>query len=259
MIGILVDVTRCTGCSQCVDACVEANALEDAPWQPQQTGDGLSAERWSTIVESTEGSPVRKFCRHCLEPACVSVCPVGAMYKTEEGPVLYDSSKCMGCRYCMMACPFGIPRYEWDSPAPRVRKCTLCAGRLADGQLPACVEACPEQALLFGDRDDLLARAHARIASAPGRYQPVVYGEREAGGTSVLYVSDVPLDFLAVHQVPGDQPLPALSMDWLSKVPGVGLGSAGLMTGLLWVIGRRMSAEEAREAKAGSGREDREA
>lgn len=250
MIGILVDVTRCTGCNQCIDACVQANSLGAARWQSQQNGDGLSAERWSAIVPSPEGHPVRKFCRHCLEPACVSVCPVGAMYKTKEGPVLYDSQKCMGCRYCMMACPFGIPRYEWDSPAPLVHKCTLCYERLGEGKLPACVESCPEKALVFGEREELLSLAHKRIIDQPGKYLPKVYGETDAGGTSVLYISDVPLDFLSVHSPPGDEALPELSWNWLGKVPGVSLATGGLMVGLFWVIGRRMQVDEARARQA---------
>ncbi len=251
MIGILVDTTKCTGCSECVDACVEANSLGEEVHQAQQVGDGLSARRWSAIVESPEGTPVRKFCRHCLEPACVSVCPVGAMYKTEAGPVIYDSRKCMGCRYCMMACPFGIPRYEWEKTAPLVRKCTLCYERLQQGQIPACVEACPEKALVFDDRDELLKQAYSRIAAEPGKYLPKVYGEREAGGTSVLYLSAVPLDFLGLNGGPGEAPLPDLSWNWLSKVPGLALSTGGLMTGLFWIIGRRMQAEEARARRAG--------
>jgi formate dehydrogenase iron-sulfur subunit len=253
MIGILVDTTYCSGCSQCIEACVQANSLGTADWQPQQTGDGLSSQRWAAIVENPEGYPVRKFCRHCLDPACVSVCPVGAMYKTKEGPVLYDSSKCMGCRYCMMACPFGIPRYEWDSPAPVVRKCTLCYERLRMGQIPACVEACPEQALIFGEREDLLKLAHSRLEAGPRKYLPKVYGEIEAGGTSILYISAVSLDFLAFHGEPGNAPLPELSWSWLSKVPVLSFATGGLMAGLFWIIGRRMQAEETRAQKTRKG------
>lgn len=251
MIGILVDVTKCTGCSQCIDACVQANSLGAEVWQPQQTGDGLSAERWSAIVQSPEGQPVRKFCRHCLEPACVSVCPVEAMYKTDEGPVLYDSGKCMGCRYCMMACPFGIPRYEWNSAAPMVCKCTMCYDRLKTGKVPACVEVCPEKALVFGNREDLLILAHNRLEENPGKYIQKVYGEADAGGTSILYISDIPLDFLAMHHNPGDEPLSDLSWNWLGKVPGLSVATGGLMIGLFWVIGRRMQNEEARARRLG--------
>jgi len=251
MIGILVDVTRCTGCNECVEACAQAHQFGEARHQPQEVGDGLSAVRWSAIVSSPEGQPVRKFCRHCVEPACVLVCPVGAMLKTEAGPVVYDPNKCMGCRYCMMACPYGIPRYEWDSAVPLVQKCNLCAERLDQGLLPVCVETCPEQALIFGERDELLALAHQRIAEAPGRYLDQVVGESEAGGSSVLYLSNVPLDFLNFSRAPGDAPFPDLSWNWLGKVPGISLATAGLMTGLFWIIGRRMQVEEARLAHPG--------
>lgn len=248
MIGILVDVTRCTGCNQCVDACVEANHLPADLPAAQDSGDGLSARRYVSIVYH-DGRPVRKFCRHCLEPACVSVCPVGAMVKTADGPVVYNYDICMGCRYCMMACPYGIPRYEWDSAAPRVQKCNLCAERLVEDKLPACVDICPEQALLFGERAALLKVAHHRIQQGGGKYQPLVYGETESGGTSVLYISDTPLDFLNLAQAPTGQPLPDLSWNWLGKVPPVAIATTGLMTGLFWVIGRRIQAEERRSAR----------
>lgn len=254
MIGILVDVTRCTGCNQCVDACAEANRLPADLPAPQDVGDGLSARRYAAIVYH-DGRPVRKFCRHCLEPACVSVCPVGAMVKTADGPVVYNYDLCMGCRYCMMACPYGIPRYEWDSAAPRVQKCNLCADRLAEDKLPACVDICPEQALLFGERNALLKVAHHRIQVGGGKYQPVVYGEHEAGGTSVLYISDMPLDFLSLSSMPSDRPLPDLSWNWLGKVPGVALSTTGLMTGLFWIIGRRMLADDRRAAKKAESEE----
>jgi formate dehydrogenase iron-sulfur subunit len=149
----------------------------------------------------------------------------------------------------MMACPYGIPRYEWDSNAPLVRKCNLCYERLSAGELPACVQACPEHALTFGERDELLELAHRRISESAGRYLPTVYGEAEAGGTSVMYLSDFPLDFLYFHDAPGDEPLPALTWNWLSKVPGLALTTAGLMGGLFWIIGRRMQAEELRALK----------
>jgi formate dehydrogenase iron-sulfur subunit len=250
MIGILVDTTRCNGCSICVAACTAANTLGPETRKPQHLGDGLSARRWAAIIESPSGRPVRKFCRHCLEPACVSVCPVGAMEKTPEGPVIYDSARCMGCRYCMMACPYGIPRYEWDSPAPRVSKCNLCYDRVAAGKAPACVDACPEKALVYGERDQLLKLAHSRLAAWPNRYAPKVYGEYEAGGTSVLYISDTNLDFLAVNTGTGENPLPELSWNWLSAVPGLSLATCGLMAGLFWIIGRRMQADEVRARQA---------
>ena len=255
-VGILVDVTRCTGCNQCVEACAETNHLGSANVLVQHSPDGLSARRWSSIVESPEGGFVRKFCRHCLEPACVSACPVGAMYRTPEGVVLYDSQKCMGCRYCMMACPFGIPRYEWDSPAPLVQKCTLCYNRLEQGQLPACVETCPEQVLTFGERSELLALANQRLQEAAQTYLPKVYGAHEVGGTAILYISHVPLDFLGYYQAPIEEPMPELTWEWLGKVPAITVGVAGLMTGLYWIIERRMQADLARKARTSQSSEE---
>jgi len=255
-VGILVDVTRCTGCNQCVEACAEANQLGASNFMVQQSPDGLSARRWSSIVESPEGGFVRKFCRHCLEPACVSACPVGAMYRTEEGVVLYDSQKCMGCRYCMMACPFGIPRYEWDTPVPLVQKCTLCYSRLEQGQLPACVETCPEKVLTFGERSELLALANQRLQEAARTYLPKVYGAHEVGGTAILYISHVPLDFLGYHGVPIEEPMPELTWAWLSKVPAISIGVAGLMTGLYWIIERRAQVELAKKAQMSQPNEE---
>lgn len=245
-VGILVDVTRCMGCNQCVEACAETNQLGASNFMIQHSPDGLSTRRWSSIVESPQGGFVRKFCRHCLEPACVSACPVGAMYRTPEGVVLYDSQKCMGCRYCMMACPFGIPRYEWESPTPLVQKCTLCYDRLEQGELPACVDICPEGVLTFGERSDLLALANQRIQEAAHIYLPVVYGAHEVGGTAVMYISNVPLDFLGYHGKPIEETMPDLTWEWLSKVPAISIGVAGLMTGLFWIIEKRMQAEAAR-------------
>lgn len=257
MIAILVDVTRCTGCNQCVDACTKANISSTHYTVPQSMPDGLSANQLTSIVMSPEGRFVRKFCRHCLEPACVSVCPVGAMYKTPQGAVVYDGKKCMGCRYCMMACPYGIPRYQWDSAVPLIQKCTFCYDRLKDGLLPACVEACPYDVLTFGERDQLLTLAHQRLQEFPDLYLPTVYGEHDAGGTSVLYISDTPLDFLRLNgyqRNPSEQALPELSWAWLNKVPSLSLATTGLMTGLFWIIGRRIQAEENRGTH--SNRED---
>ena len=93
----------------------------------------------------------------------MAACLVGGLTKTAEGPVVYDPDKCIGCRYCMLACPFHVPRYEWDSTAPLMRKCSMCFERLLEGGQPACVEACPNDAMLFGEREDLLRRAHAMI------------------------------------------------------------------------------------------------
>ena len=240
-IAILNDTTRCTGCEKCVAACKEEYELgRDRPWRAQGAVSDLSSTRYTTIVRRPDEHYVRQQCRHCLEPACVSACLVGAMQKTPEGPVVYDADKCMGCRYCLAACPYGIPRYEWDQRVPYVTKCTMCIDRVRQGDIPACVDACPEEATLFGTRTELLAEAHRRIDENPGKYQPRVFGEHEIGGTSVLYISDIPLDFLAWKPDLGTQPLPERTWAALHKVPPLMLGMGGLMTGIYWVVGRRM-------------------
>jgi formate dehydrogenase iron-sulfur subunit len=239
MIGILTDVTKCIGCFQCVEACTEVNNLGQNSPTPQDSPDGLSARRWTTILREPEGHYVRKQCRHCLEPACVSVCPVGAMQKTAEGPIIYDGSLCMGCRYCMMACPYGIPRYEWNSAVPYVRKCVLCYGRVQAGQAPACTEACPKQATIFGEREELLAEAHRRLQAEPNKYVQQIYGEHEVGGTSVIYISDIPLE-LGFRGDPGQEPMPNLTEIWLGQVPAITVGMTAVMAGAYWIIKRRM-------------------
>jgi formate dehydrogenase iron-sulfur subunit len=246
MIGILVDITRCVGCYECVEACAQVHRLgEDLPL-PQHSADGLSARRWVTIITQPGERSIRKSCFHCLYPACVSACPVGAMVKLPEGPVVYDPRRCMGCRYCMMACPFGIPRYEWDQAVPYVRKCTLCYERLQEGQQPACVEACPQKAMVFGERDGLLAEARQRLRAEPGQYIQKVYGENEVGGTSILYISDISLDVLGYQGDPGQEPLPDLTWAWLDKTPAVSFGVMASMAGIYWVIKRRRQMAAAR-------------
>ena len=157
----------------------------------------------------------------------------------------------MGCRYCMMSCPYGIPRYDWELAVPYVRKCVLCAPRLSQGRQPACTEGCPEQATIFGTREALLEEAHSRIQQNPGRYVDKVVGETEVGGTSVLYISDISLGFLAYAAELDEQPLDDLTWAALSKVPPLAASIGGLMAGVWWVTGRRMKlAEEARRDRA---------
>ena len=255
--AILIDVTRCNGCETCVLACKQENGLGPDKLRPgQQAVDGLSSTRFTTILRRPGGHFVRHMCRHCQEPACASVCLVGAMQKTPEGPVIYDSELCMGCRYCLMACPYGIPRYEWDEAAPLVRKCTMCYGRQQTGKGPACVEACPQDALHFGRREDLLSEARRRIEAKPKTYVPHVYGEKEVGGTSVLYVSDIPLDFLGMGGSPGQESLPELTWASLKKVPSAVVVVGGVMGGVHWIIRRRMAlAAQAAAAEQASAEE----
>lgn len=239
--AILTDTTKCIGCRECVIACKKENQLEpDFPrrWERE---DGLSARNWTSIIDRPEGRYVRKQCRHCLEPACTSACPVGALRKTPAGPVVYDPRKCMGCRYCMMACPYGIPRYDWDQPVPYVRKCTLCyESRIKLDREPACTEACPTKATIFGEREELIRVARNRIQEHPGRYIDRVWGEREIGGTSVLYISDIDLSFLSRGEQLGDQPLPERTELAMNVVPFTFVGVAAAMAGIRWIIERRM-------------------
>jgi formate dehydrogenase iron-sulfur subunit len=250
--AILTDVTLCIGCEECVLACKRVNHTgEDAPWAWQRDPSDLSSTRWTTIVRAPRGRYVRVHCRHCLEPACASACPVGALHRTPEGAVTYDSTICMGCRYCMVACPFKMTRYEWSSPTPRVRKCVLCYEKIRRGELkqPACTAACPAQATIFGDREVLLAEARARLRAHPGRYIDHVWGEHEVGGTSVLYISDVDLSSAGWPAGLKNSSYPALTLPALHLVPGTFVGVTVAMAGLSWVIRRRQKlAEEGDEA-----------
>jgi formate dehydrogenase iron-sulfur subunit len=238
--AILTDTTKCIGCDECTLACKKVNHL--APDLPRRwdLDDGLSARNWTSIVEGPKRAQVRKQCRHCLEPACVSACPVGALHKTAIGAVVYDKARCMGCRYCMMACPYGIPRYEWDLAIPYIQKCILCYDRLREGIQPACTQACPTKATIFGDRDDLLAEAHRRIREAPGAYVDRVWGEHEIGGASVLYISNADLSFLTENRQLGATPLPERTAEAMDAVPFAFTGVLGLMMGVNWIVGRRM-------------------
>ena len=251
--AILTDTTLCIGCQECVLACGKANhLLADVP-RRWDLDDGLTARKWTSIVRGPNNASIRKQCRHCLEPACVSACPVGAMQKTEIGAVVYDSTKCMGCRYCMMACPYGIPRYDWSRAVPYVRKCILCFDRIKAGGRPACVDACPTKATIFGDRDQLLAEAHRRISAKPQAYINKVWGERDAGGSSILYISNVDLSFLTEGHSLGSKPLPARTALAMDAVPFAFTGVLATMAALGWIIDRRRKLEtEESELKDGA-------
>jgi len=265
--AILTDVTKCIGCEECVAACKKINGLRqnDGPPREGASPDGLSADRWTTVVRRPGNHFVRKQCRHCLKPACVSVCPVGALQKMPEGPVVYDRSLCMGCRYCMVACPYGIPHYEWNIVAPSVRKCVLCYPHLKSGKIakPECVTACPTAASIFGTREEVLAEAKRRLAMAPRKYIQRVWGETQIGGTSVLYISDISLDFLGWQnsRYLGDDPLPEKTWAALAPVPFEFFGVGSLLGAIYWIIERRQRlAQEKIEssAKADGGEAHRE-
>jgi formate dehydrogenase iron-sulfur subunit len=239
--AILIDVTRCTGCERCIEACKKENDLQPEIPARKLSQDGLSSRRLATIVELREQKRfVKKQCVHCLEPGCVDACLVGAITRTEAGPVVYDPSKCIGCRYCMLACPLKIPRYEWEKTLPYMKKCDMCADRVAVGKPPACVEACTSEALVFGDRDALLREAKRRIAGAPKRYLHHVYGEKELGGTAVLYISDTPLDALGWPDRMGWRTMASYTWPVMSKTPWLAGGVAAFLVGTYAIIQRRM-------------------
>ncbi|MGW8283201.1 MAG: 4Fe-4S dicluster domain-containing protein [Gemmatimonadota bacterium] len=255
--SILTDVTKCIGCEKCVEACREQNHLPpDKPWRWMKKITDLSSSRWTTImrVQGDRGERfVRRHCRHCLEPACVEACIVGALQKTPEGPVIYDPDICIGCRYCMIACPFEIPRYSWEDRVPYVQKCNLCYERVkSEGRPPACVEACPTEATIFGDREELLAEARRRLAAEPGKYLQRIWGEHEVGGTSVLHISDVDINLTDLDRSIVDQtPMPERTFKVLHHMPTVFVQMAVVMGGIFWVIERRdrLSSERAAQAQ----------
>ncbi len=250
MFSILVDVARCIGCEKCAEACVKANDLNpvEAEIDRSSTKDGLSGNRLSTVLKVDEGSFAKKACMHCIEPSCVAACLCGGITKTAEGPVVYDPNQCIGCRYCMLACPFHIPRYEWDDLSPKVMKCDMCFDRLAKGQLPACVESCPTQALIFGERNAMLHEARRRIKDRPDLYLNRVWGEHEFGGASVLYVSNANLEkvgFPSQDTAPITDHTEAL----IHKTPIIGGTVMASMIGLNWIIKRRIDNSKNKESE----------
>lgn len=204
--GVLVDTAVCVGCRKCEWACDNSNSLSDQPLNSFEDKSVFASRRRPTYqrytvvnqIEPADNNEKKNYiklqCMHCNEPACVSACIVGALKKEPEGPVSYDAWKCIGCRYCMVACPFQIPAYEYDNALdPEVRKCTFCLDKLRKGEKPACVAICPNEALTFGKRGDLIKMAHSRIALNPDRYIDHIYGQNEVGGTSWMYLA--PVDF----------------------------------------------------------------
>ena len=240
MFALLVDVTRCTGCERCVKACLTAHNmdLKKAEQARATKKEGLSENRLSTIIPLEAGHFARKSCMHCLEPSCVSACLVGGLTVTKEGAVVYDADKCIGCRYCMLACPFHIPRYEWSQTIPFVKKCDFCFERIQQADSPACVEACPNQALQFGEREQVLRMAHKKIKENPNTYLPKVWGEQEFGGTSVLYISDVDLADLGWPKTE-TRPIPDLTDPIIALTPHIGLTVFTGSFALRWIIERR--------------------
>ena len=236
--GVLVDLSRCVGCRSCEAACNREQKLPapEKPFNDFSVFDEMhhgqkrrTDETRYTIVNrydipGREHPLFRKIqCNHCLEPACLTSCFVNAYTKTPEGAVIYDSSVCVGCRTCMVACPFYIPTFRYSSAfKPRIMKCVFCHDtRLTKGLPPACVEACPQEALTFGRRTDLVAAGKQRIRENPGNYVDHLYGEHEAGGTSWMYLSPAPFEQVGIDTTVPKEPILNYVKDFLSIVPMV--------------------------------------
>lgn len=225
--GVLYDSTRCIGCQECERVCTENHGYP-APDPDDYPRPGVVRkpnDKRRSVVNAYETSQgelyVKNQCMHCNQPACASACLTQAMLKTHEGPVVWRSDKCMGCRYCMISCPFDVPKFEYDSPNPDIVKCDMCFDRVGENQKPACVEACPAEAMVFGTRRELIAEAHRRIAENPDMYHPYVYGEEEAGGTGFLYLSSVPFEELGFNTKIQKSSYPELTKGFLYSVPSV--------------------------------------
>jgi formate dehydrogenase iron-sulfur subunit len=235
--AILIDVSRCEGCGNCQRSCAAANGL---PGDEQQAR--LNANTYTVIedcpVAGGQDRYVKRACMQCPHPACASACPVAALRQDANGIVVADTTKCIGCRYCQYACPFGVPRFEWDNPLGVMRKCAGCEQRLAKGQTQACVAGCPTGALKAGSRGELLKEAHARIAATTGKYVPAVYGETEAGGASRLYISDVPFESLGLPVI-GPAPVPRYAESVVTRTPAIALSVAALSTATYAFMRRR--------------------
>ncbi|HPS77504.1 MAG TPA: hydrogenase 2 operon protein HybA [Thermoanaerobaculaceae bacterium] len=217
-VGMLYDAALCIGCKTCVVACKQANgnppdtstmgALYDAPTS-------LNSKTRNVIKLYEEGgqqSYMKAQCMHCVDPACINACMMGSLAKREFGIVTWHGERCTGCRYCGIACPYGVPTYEFHKAWPGVVKCEMCHHRVIKGLQPACCEVCPRHAVIFGQYPQLLAEAKRRLAEHPDRYEPRVFGESDGGGTQVLYLSKAGIGFdklglpsLGAESVPATQ------------------------------------------------------
>jgi len=261
--GVLCDTSLCIGCRSCEGACNVANNLPK-PVDKAQAFENLKVLDTKRRMDHAHFTVVNKFakaetgraetfvkqqCMHCDEPACFAACLAKAFTKTPEGPVVYASDHCIGCRYCMQACPFYVPTYEYqDAFTPRVRKCTMCYDRVKAGGIPACVETCPQEALIFGKRDDLLKIARRRLDAENSGYVDHIFGEKEVGGTCWMYISKVPFDKLAFHTEVGIEALPRLTYGYLATIPVLHVGLPVLLAGFYVItrgIGKASKDEEA--------------
>lgn len=263
----LIDLTRCTGCRACQVACKQWNQLEAEETtffngQGYQNPPAMSEHTLTTIRfreyqrhGESEFAFYKEMCMHCNEPACASVCPVSAFVKTPEGPVVYNAKRCIGCRFCMIACPFGVPKYQWSKTLPLVVKCSGCYARIKAGLIPACAKACPS-AITYGSRKDMIAEAEKRLKARPDIYFNKIYGLQEAGGTSVLYLSELPFPELGFKRITR-RPLPSLTWAALRLVPGVFLTMGGSLAIISWITHRKDRLRREAEERANRNGKER--
>lgn len=249
-VGILVDTTRCIGCRACEVACGEEHDL----LVPDVTTDGAlekhrktDDKQWTVVNKyATEKGDVfvKTQCMHCYQAACAIACPTEAMKQTAQGPVYWRGNKCIGCRYCMISCPFNMVKFEFNEWNPKIQKCTMCVERLQEGLKPACVSACPTDALMFGTRVKNLEIARHRIYSHPDDYVHHIYGDNEVGGTGYIYLSAVPFDQLGFPSDVGNTPYPEYTKQFLYSVPMVLFGAPAFLLGLNALVGNNKPALE---------------
>jgi Fe-S-cluster-containing dehydrogenase component len=211
-VGMLYDSTRCIGCEACVWACKQANNMPGNLYDPPKdlSGDTKNIIKRYEAAEGEEYAFMKGQCMHCLDPGCASACMIGAFQKRDYGVVTWDGSRCIGCRYCQVACPYNIPKFQWDTPTPKIVKCELCLHRLKEGKEPGCCEACPVDAVIYGTYEELLADARQRVAEHPERYwprgNPRIFGEHDGGGTQVLYLAGIEFEKLGLPDLGDDYP-----------------------------------------------------
>ncbi|MCL2766573.1 MAG: 4Fe-4S dicluster domain-containing protein [Peptococcaceae bacterium] len=244
--GVLVDIPKCFGCRSCMVACKIWNDLPEHKVEPGNTWDHptrYQSNNWTFVQNNlvTKDDQVQwRFtkmqCMHCNDPACAAACFTASFEKRKEGAVVYKPTEfnkdyCVGCRYCMIACPFGVPTFEWDVILPFVQKCRFCYDRMAENEVPACISACPSGCLTYGKRDDLVAIAKQRIQQNKN-YIDHVYGEKEYGGTAWMYISDVPFEDLGFRVTDTERSIPSMTWDVLKWTPVIFVGWGAILTAL---------------------------
>lgn len=257
--GVLVDTTLCIGCRRCEHACKAAHNLpagneedydDKSVFEEMRRPDHHAltvVNGYDTDGDGERETTVKIQCMHCDHPACVSACIVGAFSKQKNGSVIWDTNKCIGCRYCMIACPFQVPAFEFEKAVqPRIMKCDFCYDRTTKGQLPACVETCPVEALTYGKRYELLKVARQRLEEHPDRYHQHIYGATEVGGTSWLYLAGADFKELDFPQL-SEKPAPGASeavQHGIFKyfIPPVSLFA--LLGGIMWLGKQKDENEE---------------